>query len=465
MSTPTPRTGISRRILLGGALGVAGCANLPPPPRPPLRQLYAPTPTSPEQPPLIVVPGTFGSRLRDLATDQILWPGSSMKLVFSHYDDLEIRIDPDSLEPLPSSVVPAGLFVEGMRRDFFGKLLHTLREAGGYRLRRPGEIPEPGERNFYIYDYDWRSDNVASVNGLHELIELIRGDYGNPHLQVDIVAHSAGGLVARYYARYGTAPLPDEGLPQTWCEGPKRIRRLITLGTPNLGTIQPVLSHIRGEEIGLRKMQPDVVASCVAVAQLMPHDDVAWLVEASGRIGTASVFDVETWRHLRWSVFDPQIKQRAIARHGGGTAGRVHLETLQRYFAKCLVRGRAFTRALQIPLAECDVPPYVFGADCAQTLARVVVEHIDDRAVAHERISSIVSPVPGVDYQALMFQPGDMVVTRESLLGRCSPGGLAYCRVPSPMRNEYPVFLCEKHQSLTGNLSFQNNLLFVLLSA
>jgi pimeloyl-ACP methyl ester carboxylesterase len=457
-------SGISRRALLGGALAVAGCANLPPPPRPPLQQLYAATATSPEQPPLIVVPGTFGSRLRDTVSDRIIWPGSDMKLILSRFDDLELEIDPDTLEARPSMVVPDGIFEEGFRRDFFGKLLHTLRTAGGYQLRRLGEPPDAAGRAYYIYDYDWRCDSVAAVAGLHAMIEGIRSDYGDPQLKVDIVAHSAGGLIARYYARFGTAPLPDTGLPQTWCEGPERIRRLITLGTPNLGTIQPVLSHIRGEEIGLRMMQPDVVATCIAVPQLMPHDDIAWLIDTGGRVIPRSAFAVETWREFGWSVFDPQIQQRAIARHGGGAAGRAYLETLQRYFAKCLTRGRAFTNALESPLPGCDVAPHVFGADCSPTLARLVVEYVDGRAAAREQPSNIAGVVQGVDYQTLMFQPGDQVVTRESLLGRCTAADSLFCKKKSAMRIEHSVFLCEKHQSLTGNLSFQNNLLFVLLS-
>src|SRR5439155_476942 len=69
--------------------------------------------------------------------------------------------------------------------------------------------PKPGERRYYIYAYDWRQDNVESARGLDRLIESIRRDYGDPMLRVDIVAHSMGGLVARYYQRYGTEDVLD----------------------------------------------------------------------------------------------------------------------------------------------------------------------------------------------------------------------------------------------------------------
>ena len=57
--------------------------------------------------------------------------------------------------------------------------------------------------------YDWRQDNVETARALDRLIEAIRRDYGDPTLRVDIVAHSMGGLVARYYQRYGTADVLD----------------------------------------------------------------------------------------------------------------------------------------------------------------------------------------------------------------------------------------------------------------
>lgn len=462
MNEARPHARLSRRALLTSALAAAGCSSAP---RPPLRALYAATPTSPEQPPLVIVPGAFGSRLRDNGTGRIIWPGSNAQLLFSSYDDLEVPIDPDSLEPAPSTVGPAGLFENGMGRDFYGKLLDTLQAAGGYRWRQPGDQPEAGERNFYVYDYDWRQDGVAAARGLHALIERLRDDYQNPHLEVDIVSHSNGGLVARYYARYGTAALPENELPCATCEGAASIRRLVTLGTPNLGTIQAALSHTRGEEIGLRHISPEVVASCIGVAELMPHDSMSWIVDVRGEPIPRSIYDAETWRELRWSIFDPRVRERAITRHGGGAEGRRYLETLERYFAKSLRIGRAFSNALAAPAPEADVAPYVFGADCTPTLARLVVEYVGGEAIAREAPAEIVHTVPGVDYRALMFQPGDLVVTRESLLGRCTSVDSPNCAVRDALRIRHSVFLCEEHQSLTGNASFQNNLLYTLLSA
>ena len=49
----------------------------------------------------------------------------------------------------------------------------------------------------------------------------------------NVIGHSMGGLVARYYLRYGTAE-PEEGAPVTWA-GARRIQNLILVAVPNGG--------------------------------------------------------------------------------------------------------------------------------------------------------------------------------------------------------------------------------------
>jgi len=72
--------------------------------------------------------------------------------------------------------------------------------------------------------------------------------------------------------------------------------------------------------------------------------------------------------------------------------------------------------------------------------------------------------VPGVDYEALMFEPGDLVVTRASLLGRRTLNVAAPRAEIESLTIANTVFLCEEHRHLTGNPSFQDNLLHALLS-
>jgi pimeloyl-ACP methyl ester carboxylesterase len=458
-----PIPGITRRTFLLSTLALAGEHALAFSQRPPLDDLYSDAGNA-DQPPLIVIPGAFGSRLLDTRIGSEIWPKSARKLLFSSYKGLEVEIDADTLDPVSTAVQPYLVFRKGLGRDFYGQILDTLEGPGGYRRQQPGEPVEPQQRYYYVYLYDWRLDNVSAVAGLHELIERIRADYQDPKLQVDILAHSNGGMLARYYARYGATDHLDTGAATPSYAGAGAIRRLLLVGTPNLGSMQPVLSHVRGEEIGLRKIPAEVVATTSGAPQLMPHPAIPWLVDSRGDIIDRDVFDLETWRDFRWSIFDPHVRERTIRRKGGGATGRRYMEILEAYLGKHLARGRNFMLLMSCECSEQDVKPFIFGGDCDATVARLVVEEVRGRMLARERADSIVDPVAGIDYQDLIHDPGDSVVTRNSLLGRCEselrPGFSPFPPVPAA----HSVFLCEQHQFLTGNRTFQNNLLHTLLT-
>ena len=449
-----------RRFLLGSMFAALGCSARRR--EPPLEELYLSS-GSVEQPPLIVIPGAFGSRLLDTRTGREVWPRSSAKLLFSSYKGLEVEIDENTLDPLPGTIQPYAVFRQGLGRDFYGQILDTLEQVGGYRRRNPGEPVEPGERNYYVYLYDWRLDNVAAVAGLHELIEQIRHDYGDAHLKTDILAHSNGGLLARYYARYGVADLSVATRSPSFL-GVAAIRRLLLVGTPNLGSMQPVLSHIRGEEVGLRRIPRDIVATIPGAPQLMPHPSIPWLVDTTGDVIDRDVFAIETWRDFGWSIFDPKVRKQIIQRKGSGKKGRRYLGMLEVYLARHLARGRRFLELMAPEPDPRDIKPFVFGGDCEATLSRLVVEKQRRQLVAREQAADVVNPVPGVDYERLINEPGDTVVTRDSLMGSNSKPLRPGFAPIAELSIAHSVFLCERHQFLTGNAVFQNNLLHTLLN-
>src|SRR5262249_14901356 len=71
--------------------------------------------------------------------------------------------------------------------------------------------------NFFVFPYDWRQDIAKSAQELRDYVHCIRRIY--PGTQVDILAHSMGGLVARRYI----------------LDGDHNVVHLATLGTPWLG--------------------------------------------------------------------------------------------------------------------------------------------------------------------------------------------------------------------------------------
>ncbi|MGQ0428739.1 MAG: esterase/lipase family protein [Gammaproteobacteria bacterium] len=412
--------------------------------------------------PVVVVPGVLGSRLVARDTGREVWPGSTTRLLTSSYRELALTIDPATLEPLDDGLIPSGLFDAAAGRDFYRSVLHALEQAGGYQPGRPGVQEQDGIPRYYPFPYDWRQDNVATVRRLDALIEQIRRDYGDPRLRVDVIAHSMGGLILRYYERYGTADGLDDNMFPVTGAGAMKLRRVVLLGTPNQGSVTAVHSFLNGYRVGLASLPTEAIATMPALYQLFPHPLVDWIMTADGQPLSRDLFSVELWRHFQWSVFDPRVRRR-IEEPGGAWPDA---DTFERWFEKRLERARRFVWSLIVPVDGVQlVTPLVFSGNCVPTPARLVVEEAGGDSVVRLRPEQILNPVPGVDYERLMFEPGDGSVTKSSLLGRQELD-------PSVPRHEYAhlefeqaFFICEEHGALTANLNLLDNLLHHLLRA
>jgi pimeloyl-ACP methyl ester carboxylesterase len=435
---------------------------------PDLRRLYASGMERVEVPPVIIVPGILGSRLRERKSGRELWPGSVFNVLFSARS-LALDIDPKTLEPRPDDIEAYDLFRGLLARDFYGAIVETLERQGGYVRGEPGHPATAGKRRYYIFPYDWRQDNVITARKLDALIEQIRRDYGEPRLKVDIVAHSMGGLITRYYIQYGVTDVLDGNDFPADFGGAEKIRTAILLGTPNLGSVNALHSLLAGHKVGRQAIPAEALATMPSVYELLPHPVTNWIVDIKGNPLERDLYFVGTWISYKWSIFDPEIEQRVRARFASVAAGNAYLGVLQDYFAKRIERARRFVWSLTYNESQnAPVKLVVFGGDCTLTPARVVVERepgaaTDAGALVRLLPSEIQAPAPGVDYSRLMLEPGDGEVTKPSLLARQSLD-------PTVSRSEdvffplaYAFFLCVDHEHLTGNINFQDNLLNVLL--
>ena len=429
---------------------------------PDLSRLYAAHAADRDAVPVVLIPGLLGSRLARSSDGMELWPGSARKLLTSRYLDLAMRIDPATLQPLDDGIVASGLFDAAVGKDFYGRILEALREVGGYQLSRPGDPVFQQKARLYVFTYDWRQDNVITVRKLDAFIEQIRKDYGDPWLRVDVVAHSLGGLLARYYQRYGTADVLDGNSFPVTGAGVGKFRRIVMLGTPNQGSVTAIHKFLNGYRVALSRLPVEGVATMPGLFQLFPHPLVDWITTIDGRPLERDLFDVELWRRFQWSIFDPRV-QRRMRQEPGVWPDQ---DVFERWFEKRLERGRRFVWSLMVPTGDIElIEPLMFGGDCVPTPRRLVIEEVDGDSVARLRPEQILEKVPGVDYEALMFEPGDGSVTKSSLLGRQQLH-------PSVPRHEYSnveidraFFVCERHESLTGNINFLDNMLHFLLSA
>ncbi len=432
-------------------------------PRPNLKRLFEQSRVVTDQPPVVFIHGVLGSRLHDPQTGEEGWFSSPWRLLLDEFRHLANEIDADTLELKPSRYVPSALAGNIIGKDFYGNIIRTISHYGGYELATAGRPVEPDKKHYYVFLYDWRQDNVESARRLADLIDQIRLDYADPELKVDLVAHSMGGLIARYYLRYGREDMLNGNDFPVNMYGGDRVRRVILLGTPNLGSVEMLNAFIYGIKLGFRRISPETLVTMPSLYQLLPHPINDWIVNASGEPLDRDLFDIAIWRRFQWSIFDPELRARVGARFADPDEAERYLALLERFFHKSIERARRFVWSLTVPLPEEHPLLIVFGGDCHLTPARILVEEVDGESMVRTLPEQISNPLPGVEYEKILLEPGDVAVTKASLLGRDVLD-------PSVPRHQYSYFpldhavvLCEKHNSLTGNVSFQDNLLNALL--
>lgn len=447
-------------LMLIIGVGLQACASLSGPDLQRLHRQSKPV----IQPPVIVLHGVMGAHLVDRVSGKEAWFGSVARLLLSDYANLALEINPQTLQPEPSPLQASGLTREIAGRDYYGNITETLEKAGAYRPAIAGERRAKSDRVYYVLAYDWRQDNVITAGLLADLVDQIKKDFADPDLKVDLVAHSMGGLVARYYLRYGRVDLLDGNDFPVNYHGARNVRRTILLGTPNLGSVRTLHAFITGMPIGLRRAATETLVTMPSIYQLFPHSLNQWLITTSGKPLDRDVFDVRIWRRFQWSIFDPKVRQRIIRAAADEAAGQARLELLERYFEKHLERARRFVWSLTVPLPGEHHRLIVFGGDCQLTPAKLLVEEVDGVSEIRLRPGNIKNPIPGIDYDALMLEPGDGTVTKASLLARefLDPSIPRHRYIDFPLH--YPMFLCEQHEAITGNKTFQDNLLHSLLS-
>ncbi|MEO1513185.1 MAG: hypothetical protein AAFU70_14025, partial [Planctomycetota bacterium] len=276
------------------AAALAGCSQEKAPRM--LAEVYADTIGIKEdrRTPVVVIPGILGSKLYDAQSDTLVWGAFAGRFanpekpegarLLSHpiglgqpLSELTDGVRPDgALDRIRADV----LFLT-IELDAYVDILETL-GVGGYRddqLGRAGAIPYPeGHYTCFQFDYDWRRDIADAADLLGQFIEESaayaaeqRGADGP--VKVDIVAHSMGGLVARYYLRYGRQPLPEDGsLPELTWAGADYVGRVVIVGTPNFGSSVSLDQLTDGFRLPfLPSFSPQILGTMPAIYQLLPR--------------------------------------------------------------------------------------------------------------------------------------------------------------------------------------------------
>ena len=424
--------------------------------------------------PVILIPGTMGSRLVDQDTDEVIWgvfgPGSSPNSPdYARQIALPMSLD-SNLAELHDNVISDGALdrvkfsVIGLdiERKAYFYLLSTLGIAG-YRDERLGILNaiDYGDLHYtcFQYDYDWRRDLVESAQRLHEFILAKRAyvqretekKYGIVDLDVrfDIVAHSMGGLIARYYLRYGAAELPADGsLPELTWEGAKYVDNLVLVATPNAGSTNALINLANGFKFGpfLARYDSTLIGTHPSAYQLLPRSRHEVLVdEETSQPLAADIYDPELWVRMNWGLANPahdKILSNLLPDIVDPDERRlIALDHLQ----KSLHRARQFTKALDIPASPPrGVSLFLMAGDAKPTDAVASVNQQTGKIKVREK------------------RAGDGRVLRSSALMDERTEANRQSRLISPIAWTSVQFLYEDHLGLTKDPVFADNLLYYL---
>lgn len=429
--------------------------------------------------PVILIPGMLGSQLRNLDTGKVTWgseithnadgsiPAGLQALSLPMQEGApfsELRDNHEAFAAL-DSVVLSRLFTI-VQLKAYRNILMTL-GAGGYRdesLGKKGTI-DYGDEHFtcFQFPYDWRrscAENAANLDAfIKEKQAYVQNEYKvrygieeSEPIKFDIVAHSMGGLILRYYLRYGTQPLPADGsLPHLNWAGAESVEKAIMIGSPHLGSLialDQINSGFHTIPYFARfHYPPAALCTMPSIFELLPRAEQGTLLDKYAGHQPMDFFDTENWVNNEWGSLAPKQDKYLKWLLPDVETPEERNRIAKDHLDKCLKNAKQFHASLDRPAERPEgLHIELFVGDSVAT----------PTVFEWNKKQKKIKP--------LDYAPGDGTVSRYSALADTSwrKGGTAY-----PIQSSIPynkvTFIFDSHLGLTSNAIFTDNMLFTLL--
>lgn len=417
--------------------------------------------------PVIIVHGFLGSNLIDKSTGENIWGKFSSEDSFTISDKKmralslpmakhkPLKMIKDQTEPNGAlNTVEVNFLGMTFTENAYLNLVNVLK-SGGYQLEGQPMAPGKSFNNLFQFAYDWRRDLQENAAKLHDYIlekrkyiqKKYEALYGEKEfdVQFDLIGHSMGGLVSRYFLRYGTADLQKEGeKPNITWAGSKYIDRLIILGTPNAGYLDTLLEMQKGRD--MPPFPPALVSTWITYYQMMPAPSTKSVVYEHDRNKVVDIYDFKTWLKMKWGLANPaQIEVLKILLPNVKDPTQRRLIAFD-HLKKCLKRAKLFSIAMGEPaIPPDDVKLYLMLGNAVKTTRR---------ATANAKTGEL---------KVIETGPGDGKVLESSAMYDERAGAKTW--VPffyGPIAWNNITQLRAAHMGITTAPAFKDNILFLL---
>ncbi|MCP4181679.1 MAG: hypothetical protein GY756_28265 [bacterium] len=419
-----------------------------------------------ERNPLIIIPGFLGSSLIDAKTRENIWgtfkASESIKISDKQMRSLTYPMNIST----PIRKLKDNIIADKLLENIKIKILGTEFKQDVYKdmidiLIKGGYVPEnrplPKNKHYasmFLFAYDWRKDLPENAARLGEFIKekkkYIQKQYEknyeikNYNVKFDIVAHSMGGLVSRYFLRYGNQDLPKNGsMPKLNWSGSNYIDRLILIGTPNSGYMDAFIELLNGGNI------PPYPAAALGTFpsyyQMLPTPNTKSIFYTDDPTGKPiDIFDPNIWNKNKWGLANPDVDKTLKIILPNIKSKNERKTIALDHLSKCLKRAKQFTQAMSIK----STPPknvklyLVFGYG-VKTTRRVLIDRETGKI------------------KKISYASGDSKVLALSALSDRRLGNNSHF-LDSSIKWSGIFVIRAAHLAITKDPSFADNILFML---